>query len=132
MLQSFILSFNLPSLYLATHNPPFSLFFFFNDRAPPEIYPLSLHAALPIKERSGRNGHGDVADRHDRPEELGQPLQTDFGAGPYPFWSSHCDQRSLTFARLSAHHLPFRSEEHTSELQSQSNLVCRLLLEKKT
>src|SRR2546427_6076582 len=27
--------------------------------------------------------------------------------------------------------LPFRSEEHTSELQSQSNLVCRLLLEKK-
>src|SRR2546427_6331178 len=27
---------------------------------------------------------------------------------------------------------PRRSEEHTSELQSQSNLVCRLLLEKKT
>src|SRR2546430_12433486 len=26
----------------------------------------------------------------------------------------------------------FRSEEHTSELQSQSNLVCRLLLEKKS
>src|SRR2546430_6017136 len=29
------------------------------------------------------------------------------------------------------HHLTARSEEHTSELQSQSNLVCRLLLEKK-
>src|SRR2546430_12928894 len=28
-------------------------------------------------------------------------------------------------------HQPARSEEHTSELQSQSNLVCRLLLEKK-
>src|SRR5688572_32460772 len=28
-------------------------------------------------------------------------------------------------------HYPLRSEEHTSELQSQSNLVCRLLLEKK-
>src|SRR2546430_13130203 len=27
-------------------------------------------------------------------------------------------------------HLSYRSEEHTSELQSQSNLVCRLLLEK--
>src|SRR5256886_6510229 len=27
--------------------------------------------------------------------------------------------------------VPSRSEEHTSELQSQSNLVCRLLLEKK-
>src|SRR5246127_5782208 len=31
-----------------------------------------------------------------------------------------------------AGHLELRSEEHTSELQSQSNLVCRLLLEKKT
>src|SRR2546430_11251843 len=33
-----------------------------------------------------------------------------------------------------SHHrlLRLRSEEHTSELQSQSNLVCRLLLEKKT
>src|SRR5256886_12883456 len=30
------------------------------------------------------------------------------------------------------HWLRLRSEEHTSELQSQSNLVCRLLLEKKT
>src|SRR2546430_11203508 len=29
------------------------------------------------------------------------------------------------------HHAADRSEEHTSELQSQSNLVCRLLLEKK-
>src|SRR2546430_17266375 len=29
------------------------------------------------------------------------------------------------------HHTHVRSEEHTSELQSQSNLVCRLLLEKK-
>src|SRR2546427_7310831 len=32
--------------------------------------------------------------------------------------------------RLHAHALEQRSEEHTSELQSQSNLVCRLLLEK--
>src|SRR2546430_3281496 len=32
---------------------------------------------------------------------------------------------------LSAHRTRTRSEEHTSELQSQSNLVCRLLLEKK-
>src|SRR5690606_41109236 len=30
-----------------------------------------------------------------------------------------------------AHHGDFRSEEHTSELQSRENLVCRLLLEKK-
>src|SRR2546430_9313861 len=32
---------------------------------------------------------------------------------------------------LARHHGEDRSEEHTSELQSQSNLVCRLLLEKK-
>src|SRR5438270_14020683 len=31
----------------------------------------------------------------------------------------------------SSKHFALRSEEHTSELQSQSNLVCRLLLEKK-
>src|SRR2546427_4684674 len=35
-------------------------------------------------------------------------------------------------ARMAVHHRRIeRSEEHTSELQSQSNLVCRLLLEKK-
>src|SRR2546427_8048836 len=34
-------------------------------------------------------------------------------------------------AGLRVPHAPCRSEEHTSELQSQSNLVCRLLLEKK-
>src|SRR2546427_3535121 len=42
-----------------------------------------------------------------------------------PGWSELCD--------VLGHVLPegARSEEHTSELQSQSNLVCRLLLEKK-
>src|SRR2546430_6360964 len=40
--------------------------------------------------------------------------------------------RSLYFWSIrSAQRLDGRSEEHTSELQSQSNLVCRLLLEKK-
>src|SRR2546430_10005287 len=41
----------------------------------------------------------------------------------------------LEHRRLDSHvgrHCGTRSEEHTSELQSQSNLVCRLLLEKKT
>src|SRR2546427_9618188 len=39
--------------------------------------------------------------------------------------------RGFRIHRLQAQHRPDRSEEHTSELQSQSNLVCRLLLEKK-
>src|SRR2546430_5287330 len=43
-----------------------------------------------------------------------------------PFFEKHSlkSRKRVDFAR-------FRSEEHTSELQSQSNLVCRLLLEKK-
>src|SRR2546427_4226600 len=41
-------------------------------------------------------------------------------------------QRTATLSlRASYSHADIRSEEHTSELQSQSNLVCRLLLEKK-
>src|SRR2546430_12123737 len=40
-------------------------------------------------------------------------------------------RRELGLDRLQAVLLHMRSEEHTSELQSQSNLVCRLLLEKK-
>src|SRR2546430_13151244 len=38
---------------------------------------------------------------------------------------------SRTWLMLTRHERLMRSEEHTSELQSQSNLVCRLLLEKK-
>src|SRR5688572_31371249 len=36
-----------------------------------------------------------------------------------------------TYGLWGLYTVPARSEEHTSELQSQSNLVCRLLLEKK-
>src|SRR2546430_11737565 len=53
-------------------------------------------------------------------------------------WADHADElpgqdtHSLEFERdLPLDNLDARSEEHTSELQSQSNLVCRLLLEKK-
>src|SRR2546430_7241304 len=45
---------------------------------------------------------------------------------------SHSSAVTLIAAhRCCVHTVKFRSEEHTSELQSQSNLVCRLLLEKK-
>src|SRR5690606_41737476 len=39
--------------------------------------------------------------------------------------------RGLLLAAEEPEHEPERSEEHTSELQSRENLVCRLLLEKK-
>src|SRR2546430_11950678 len=44
---------------------------------------------------------------------------------------SDLDVKFGQVARSFLSYLPCRSEEHTSELQSQSNLVCRLLLEKK-
>src|SRR2546430_16639152 len=77
-------------------------FFFFNDTATTEIYTLSLHDALPIFRRRSLGRY------HSR------------GTGTTRVGST--EERSLSRAR---------SEEHTSELQSQSNLVCRLLLEKK-
>src|SRR5438034_9595621 len=95
---------------------PFGLFFFFNQTAPPEIYTLSLHDALPISGGRGRSRlrAGRAAAAH-RPRRGG-----DRGAG---------GARGARDGRPGA---PLRrSEEHTSELQSHSDLVCRLLLEKK-
>src|SRR2546430_10028484 len=57
------------------------------------------------------------------------PYTTLFRSGAHLFWlhaGNSSVSRSLHCGRGGE-----RSEEHTSELQSQSNLVCRLLLEKK-
>src|SRR2546427_8369761 len=87
-------------------------FFFFNDTATTEIYTLSLHDALPIWALGG----GMVAWRSCT--TTCDPAFASRAAAPS--WRSHRSRAQ-----------PARSEEHTSELQSQSNLVCRLLLEKK-
>src|SRR5688572_31465975 len=50
--------------------------------------------------------------------------------GPRPRGAAHRRAGRLTVPTLT-YRDALRSEEHTSELQSQSNLVCRLLLEKK-
>src|SRR2546427_12424167 len=82
--------------------------FFFNDTATSEIYTLSLHDALPICYRSLLSSFTD-----------GQGgIRTHGTLAGTPVFETGRFNRS-------------RSEEHTSELQSQSNLVCRLLLEKK-
>src|SRR5688572_32563398 len=75
------------------------------------IYTLSLHDALPIFLAGRRRRRGLVR----------------IGRGLLGRFLSHL------LAARAARRLAFglRSEEHTSELQSQSNLVCRLLLEKK-
>src|SRR2546430_6078005 len=82
-------------------NHLYFLFFFFNDTATTEIYTLSLHDALPIFPRILWPG---------KPITEEVVMERVYDAGVI--------NRG-------------RSEEHTSELQSQSNLVCRLLLEKK-
>src|SRR5688572_31827224 len=81
-------------------------FFFFNDTATTEIYTLSLHDALPICPGE--------------PFTLGR---VDIGQQHHIAFVMHPLDRAFEPVD--------RSEEHTSELQSQSNLVCRLLLEKK-
>src|SRR5256885_7822068 len=87
-----------------------SLFFFFNDTATTEIYTLSLHDALPILPGHRRRDPDAHEHRH-----------------PAPPWRP----RGLSGRQGGAGCRCSRSEEHTSELQSPCNLVCRLLLEKK-
>src|SRR5438270_6608941 len=76
--------------------------FFFKVTATTQIYTLSLHDALPILPASARERAGGTLGR------------------PQPFLRGRGREEMVA-----------RSEEHTSELQSQSNIVCRLLLEKK-
>src|SRR2546430_15066270 len=90
-------------------------FFFFNDTATTEIYTLSLHDALPISVGRGRVATGAIVAAAPR-RVSAQPTSDALPA-------TRKDRRSIQVI--------CRSEEHTSELQSQSNLVCRLLLEKK-
>src|SRR2546430_7332303 len=78
------------------------MLFFFNDTATTEIYTLSLHDALPICGISCSRVTGATSRSLPRCRRAPRPRKPGI-----------------------------RSEEHTSELQSQSNLVCRLLLEKK-
>src|SRR2546430_9475709 len=94
----------------------FFSFFFFNDTATTEIYTLSLHDALPICET--RTASGELLGRSGR--FLYTPM-TGIGVNK----QTRKNGKAMSFI------WDVRSEEHTSELQSQSNLVCRLLLEKK-
>src|SRR2546430_10766658 len=90
-------------------------FFFFNDTATTEIYTLSLHDALPISSFAPTTGM--LFSAWQATVQTLQPMRA---------------SRSMTIAQAcSPRGTSGRSEEHTSELQSQSNLVCRLLLEKK-
>src|SRR5438105_12551833 len=95
------------------YSHPLSFFsFLFYDKAPTEIYTLSLHDALPICQPGDWRVEDGIL----------------IGRGPKVshLYTERDDYEDFHF-RIEAK----RSEEHTSELQSRVDLVCRLLLEKK-
>src|SRR2546426_2993014 len=106
--------------------------FFFNDTPTTEIYPLPLHDALPISFLPGQPW----------PNYSYQVPRAEFDT----VLLEHAKKRGVTvYQPASVETTAFdadgvtvtadgesgasRSEEHTSELQSPCNLVCRLLLE---
>src|SRR5690606_42105974 len=90
----------------------------FNATATTEISTLSLHDALPISVNSPM---------------IGAPARYRSPTASSTLWRTNSSRkrRPSSFRILNEDGLRFRSEEHTSELQSRENLVCRLLLEKK-
>src|SRR5256885_12349650 len=94
-------------------------FFFLNDTATTEIYTLSLHDALPIFRRYRAQYPGT--------EHLGHLHHQRARASRRGVHQA----RVASLQRKRGMRQVVRSEEHTSELQSPCNIVCRLLLEKK-
>src|SRR5438477_8760378 len=95
--------------------------FFFNDTPTTEIYTLSLHDALPILAEVGQKPNVS-------------PVRADQKADRIVCVVRHGESVHDNIAHFkhgARAENPARSEEHTSELQSHVNLVCRLLLEKK-
>src|SRR5260370_1192898 len=91
-------------------------FFFFNDTAPTETHPLPLPAALPIY-LCGRAACPPSPSMSTSIESVAAMI------GP--------ERIAKEPTGIPGPIMAARSEEHTSELQSHLNLVCRLLLEKK-
>src|SRR5205085_7714650 len=104
----------------------------YHTHSPPHTSPLSLHDALPISA-------SPAARREPWPGSAARSCWNAFpDSAPCRPWKTASAARCCQTPpdRRSRHPSPagcrerLRSEEHTSELQSQSNLVCRLLLEK--
>src|SRR5690606_41383991 len=104
-----------------------SPWFVYSDPAVRTSYTLSLHDALPI---CGRGGPAVRLRQHQRgggtaPDHRAAPVLHD------DHDRAHDDNHGDPVDDGAARGRDPRSEEHTSELQSRENIVCRLLLEKK-
>src|SRR5438552_10640043 len=99
------------------------MFCFFNQPEHSRFSTLSLHDALPIS--PGRSARWDRAapPHRETPRCLRGPSAPSRGSDPRP--------PVPPAGPVGEDRSPYRSEEHTSELQSPDHLVCRLLLEKK-
>src|SRR5690606_41369111 len=99
---------------------------------PPHLYTLSLHDALPIFNRytsaSTRTLPGSTSRVRSRGRSHAESAGISHTATTSDASSDSTTVNAIPATRRAA--MP-RSEEHTSELQSRENLVCRLLLEKK-
>src|SRR5690606_41646600 len=104
---------------------------FFGAPAATAVYTLSLHDALPIYRLVGDPHRalrrGELGDRGLGGELPALALEPGRAQGQ----QQRRVEAALHVGDLGLGHLEGRSEEHTSELQSRENLVCRLLLEKK-
>src|SRR5690606_41977146 len=107
-------------------HPCFYVFVSFTHPTPTEPSTLSLHDALPISHRFFQRILYAGGILHLLPAGEG-------GAFVFnrKFIARHSFDHSSPRGMATIFHCAFRSEEHTSELQSRENLVCRLLLEKK-
>src|SRR5256886_4142150 len=122
----------LTNSHLIIKYPKLIYFFFLNDPAPTEIYPLPLHAPLPILAFIiVTTAPAVVAGVAIALLVTGTTLNIQSFMGAIMAIGVATANAILLVTFAERNRRGGRSEEHTSELQSQSNLVCRLLLEKK-
>src|SRR5690606_41462159 len=98
----------------------------------PQLYPLSLHDALPISDVPDPAAHVQYAVTAAPYQHLARVLvfaPADAVVEQFPpTYGTVTELRPSDHPDGPACRLETRSEEHTSELQSRENLVCRLLL----
>src|SRR5205809_5323412 len=97
----------------------------YTNTSPTNIYTLSLHDALPISNEPSKHSAAPVIRNKTRCGHFADVADV--------FLREVVDQKDIGNISevAAAGFVSYRSEEHTSELQSRLHLVCRLLLEKK-